>query len=201
MPKIAFFINPTIRHFKKIEIDIQHHFLNQDYHFFISEYSGHFLTLPKRAVEEGFTHFIAVGGDGTLNEIVNGLIEAFRTENGYDWERISQIKIGILPSGSGNDFIKNLGYTTIDELQSLIAKDSSALVDVGFAEFLNREKQKAERFFINVSDVGIGGEVVISKERLPLVFPGDVNYFIAILSTFLMYKKKTIKVTSKDFTW
>ena len=59
-------------------------------------------------MEEGFTHFIAVGGDGTLNEIVNGLIEAFRTENGYDWERISQIKIGILPSGSGNDFIKNL---------------------------------------------------------------------------------------------
>ena len=201
MPKIAFFINPTIRHFKKIEIDIQHHFLNQDYQFFISEYSGHFLTLPKRAVEEGFTHFIAVGGDGTLNEIVNGLIEAFRTEHGYDWERISQIKIGILPSGSGNDFIKNLGYTTIDELQSLITKDSSELVDVGFAEFLNREKQKAERFFINVSDVGIGGEVVISKERLPLVFPGDVNYFIAILSTFLMYKKKTIKVTAKDFTW
>ena len=141
-------------------------------------------------MEEGFTHFIAVGGDGTLNENLNRLIEAYRTENGYDWERISQIKIGILPSGSGNDFIKNLGYTTIDELQSLIAKDSSALVDVGFAEFLNREKQKAERFFINVSDVGIGGEVVISKERLPLVFPGDVNYFIAILSTFLMYKKK-----------
>ena len=89
-------------------------------------------------------------------KIVNGLIEAFRTENGYDWEKGFQNKIGILPSGSGNDFIKNLGYTTIEELQSLITKDSSALVDVGFAEFLNREKQKSRAFFINVSDVGIG---------------------------------------------
>ena len=122
MPKIAFFINPTIRHFKKIEIDIQHHFLNQDYQFFISEYSGHFLTLPKRAVEEGFTHFIAVGGDGTLNEIVNGLIEAFCTENGYDWERISQIKIGILPSGSGNDFIKNLAIQPLTNCNRLLQK-------------------------------------------------------------------------------
>ena len=68
MPKIAFFINPTIRHFKKIEIDIQHHFLNQDYQFFYFRIFWAFLTLPKSAVEEGFTHFIAVGGDGTLNE-------------------------------------------------------------------------------------------------------------------------------------
>ncbi|MFN8363215.1 MAG: hypothetical protein U0T85_06310 [Cloacibacterium normanense] len=68
MQKITFFINPTIRHFKKIRNRaFQHHFLNQDYQFFISEYSGHFLTLPKRAVEEGFT-ICAVGGDGDASE-------------------------------------------------------------------------------------------------------------------------------------
>lgn len=201
MQKIAFFINPTIRNFKKIEIGIQHHFLSFEYKFFISEFSGHFLTLPKKAVEDGFTHFVAVGGDGTLNEVVNGIIQAFQTEEGYDWDRIKTIKIGILPSGSGNDFVKNLGYKTIEELQTLIKNDTSGLVDVGFTEYLDRDYQKSERFFINVSDVGIGGEVVINKEKLPLAFPGEINYFLAIVSTFITYKKKLIKVVAKEFNW
>ena len=201
MPKIAFFINPTIRNFKKIEIEIQHSFLKYDYQFFISEYSGHFLSLPQKAVNEGFTHFIAVGGDGTLNEIVNGIVSAFKTSEGYDWEKLKSIKIGILPSGSGNDFVKNLGYKTISELKNLIDKDTSALVDIGFTEYLDRNKNKAERFFINVSDVGIGGEVVINKEKLPLSLPGETNYFLAIVSTFLTYKKKLIKVSAKEFSW
>ena len=201
MSKIAFFINPTIRNFKKIEIEIQHSFLKYDYQFFISEYSGHFLSLPQKAVNEGFTHFIAVGGDGTLNEIVNGIVSAFKTEESYDWEKLKSIKIGILPSGSGNDFVKNLGYKTISELQNLIDKDTSGLVDIGFTEYLDRNKNKAERFFINVSDVGIGGEVVINKEKLPLSLPGETNYFLAIVSTFLTYKKKLIKVSAKEFSW
>lgn len=201
MPKIAFFINPTIRNFKKIEIEIQHSFLKYDYQFFISEYSGHFLSLPQKAVNECFTHFIAVGGDGTLNEIVNGIVSAFKTDKGYDWEKIKSIKIGILPSGSGNDFVKNLGYKTIAELQNLIDKDTSGLVDIGFTEYLDRNRNKAERFFINVSDVGIGGEVVINKEKLPLSLPGETNYFLAIISTFLTYKKKLIKVSAKEFSW
>ncbi len=201
MQKLAFFINPTIRHFKKIEIDIQHHFSSFDYKFFISEFSGHFLTLPQKAADEGFTHFIAVGGDGTLNEVVNGIINSFKTEEGCDWAKIKEIKIGILPSGSGNDFVKNLGYKTLDELKNLINRDSSGLVDVGFAEYLDRGMNKAERFFINVSDVGIGGEVVINKEKLPMALPGEVNYFLAIVSTFLTYKKKLINVKAKEFNW
>ncbi len=64
MPKIAFFINPTIRHFKKIEIDIQHHFLNQDYKFFISEYSWAIFNLAKNERwKKVLPIFIAVGGD------------------------------------------------------------------------------------------------------------------------------------------
>lgn len=201
MPKIAFFINPTIRNFKKIKIDIQHHFLKYDYQFFISEYSGHFLTMPKIAIEEGFTHIISVGGDGTLNEVVNGILYACKTEEGYDWEKAKSIKIGVLPTGSGNDFVKNLGYKTIDELQNLIEKDSRTFVDIGFTEFLNKKNEKSERFFINISGVGIGGHVIITKEKLTLFFPGELNYFLAIFSTFLTYKKDIIKVTSSEFIW
>lgn len=201
MPKIAFFINPTIRNFKTIEMELQHHFINFEYQFFLSEYSGHFVTLPQKAVEKGFTHFVAVGGDGTLNEMVNGIINAFQTHDGPDWDHIKEIKIGILPAGSGNDFVKNLGYKNLTDLTALIEKNHSFLVDLGHAEFLDRQMQPANRFFINILDVGIGGEVVINKEKLPLFLPGQLNYFLAIVFTFLTYKKKKIEVKAQEFNW
>lgn len=199
--KIAFLINPKIRNFRKIEIDIQHNFLDFDYKFFISEFSGHFLTLPVKAIEEGFTHIIAIGGDGTLNEVINGVLDAFKTENSYDWEKVKTIKIGILPSGSGNDFVKNLGYKTIEELKDLILKDSTALVDVGFTEFFDKDNKPSTRFFINISDVGMGGEVVTTKEKLPQFLDGSINYFLAITKTVATYKKNLVKITAKEFSW
>ena len=97
--------------------------------------------------------------------------------------------------------MKNLGYATPEELVELIEQDRTELVDVGFTEYMDRERKKATRFFINVTDVGIGGEVVINKEKLPLFFPGKVNYFLAILFTFLTYQKKRMKATAQDFFW
>ena len=92
MQKIAFFINPRIRNFRSIEIELQHHFIDLDYQFFISEYHGHLLTLPQKAISEGFNYLIAVGGDGTLNEMINGVINSFKTENSYDWQKILKLK-------------------------------------------------------------------------------------------------------------
>ena len=76
MPKSPFSSILRLDISRKLKSTFQHHFLNQDYQFLFQNILGIF-NLAKRAVEEGFTHFIAVGGDGTLNEIVNGLIEAF----------------------------------------------------------------------------------------------------------------------------
>lgn len=198
-PQIAFFINPTIRNYRKVVADIKNHFEGYTYSFFISEYSGHLLTLAAKAVDEGYTHAVAVGGDGTLNEMVNGILKSAESGDTYAWEKISQIKIGILPSGSGNDFIKNLGYKTLSELKALIQKDQGEMVDVGYAEYLDRNMQQARRFFINVADVGIGGEVVLTKEKLPHLFSGSFNYFLAIVIAFLRYRKKRIAVKAKEF--
>ena len=101
------FINPTIRHFKKKnEIDIQSIVSQSRLSVFFSENSGHFLTLPKERWKKVYPFYISRWRWKHSMRFQNSLIEAFLKENGYDWERISQIKIGILPSGSGNDFIK-----------------------------------------------------------------------------------------------
>lgn len=197
MPQIAFFINPTIRNYHSISSQIKKAFEGYSYRFFISEYSGHLMLLPQDAVQKGFTHFISVGGDGTLNETVNGILLA--CEN--DEEKLNLIRVGIIPTGSGNDFIRNLGYRTILELKELIKNDQEVKVDVGHSYFLNREHQPAERFFINVADVGIGGEVVLAKEKLPHLLPGNINYFLAIIFTFFTYRKKQIKVITENKVW
>ena len=139
MQKIAFFINPKIRNFRSIEIELQHLFIDLDYQFFISEYHGHLLTLPQKAISEGFNYLIAVGGDGTLNEMINGVINSFKTENSYDWQKISEIKIGIYPAGSGNDFARNIEDSSLKKLKQNIINHQSEMVDVGFARFFNEK--------------------------------------------------------------
>ena len=81
MQKIAFFINPKIRNFRSIEIELQHHFIDLDYQFLFQNTTVICFTLPQKAISEGFNYLIAVGGDGTLNEMINGVINSFKTEN------------------------------------------------------------------------------------------------------------------------
>lgn len=201
MQKIAFFINPKIKNFRKIEIELQHYFLDFDYKFFISEYHGHLLSLPRKAISEGYNHMIAVGGDGTLNEVINGTIAAFKTNDSYDWEKISEIKIGVFPAGSGNDFVRNIYDSNVETLKNCIQNNSSELIDVGIADFFDEYNQPAERFFINISDVGIGGEVVILKEKLPRFFAPQFNYVASILYVMATYKKKLVKIKTDKFLY
>lgn len=199
MQKIAFFINPTIRNFRNIEIELQHHFIDFDYKFFISEYHGHLLELPLKAIKEGYNCMIAVGGDGTLNEIVNGTLKAFKNGDSYDWEAISNIKIGVFPTGSGNDFVRNIYDSKVSTLLNLIQNQRSELIDVGLATFSNENGVEEQRFFMNITDVGIGGEVVITKEKMPAFFSAKFNYLVSILYVMATYKKHQVKIkTDKD---
>lgn len=201
MQKIAFFINPKIRNFRKIEIELQHHFIDFDYKFFISEYHGHLLSLPQKAISEGYNCMIAVGGDGTLNEVVNGTINAFNNSGIIDWEKILDIKIGVFPAGSGNDFVRNIYDSKITTLKNLIQNNKSEPIDVGFAKFSDEKGIITERFFINIADVGIGGEVVITKEKLPSVFSAKFNYLVSILYIMATYRKNMVKVKTDAFSY
>jgi len=205
--KLAFLINGTAKNLHKLTANINTAFKELEPKLFFSERAGHIVELTKTAVSRGYDNLIICGGDGTLNEGINGLIDSFRnglgnTEDSYDWEKIAKIKVGVFPYGSGNDFAKTVNITKeLLYLKNLVVQQRSQMIDVGWVSFFKTEHEPSHRFFMNITDVGMGGETVLKlQNKIPLVGP-DVNYFWAITSTLATYEKVQIKATGDDFLW
>ena len=205
--KIAILINGSIRKFESVKSDVEKSFSNYEHQIFISEYPGHLKQLCSDALSHGFNHIIFVGGDGTLNEGLNSLIEHFRIGDSnlpesIDWQAIKNIKIGVYAAGSGNDFIKSVDLDeSIDTLINNIDSNSSRLVDVGWLQSYNEQKQKQSSYFINIADVGIGGEVLLAKSKMPKWLSGKMTYFLSIVKTMLTFKKCKLRAYNNDFNW
>ncbi len=205
--KIAFLINGNTRKIEKLKKSIQNTFKEYEPKLFLSEKIGHITQLAQTAIGRGYDTLIFCGGDGTLNEGINGVIESFKTGLGdtheaYDWKNIAQIKVGLLPWGSGNDFAKTAGSTSdILQLKQLIIEQKSQMIDTGWVSYLNPEGNPAHRFFINITDVGMGGEAVLKLEKTKSVLGADLAYFWAITSTLATYEKVKIKAIADDFEW
>lgn len=206
--KLAFLINGSARKLEKLTKSIELTFKEYQPKLFISERPGHITQLASTAVSRGYDHIIICGGDGTLNEGINGIIESFKiglgnTADAYDWEKIQSIKVGVFPSGSGNDFAKTVLVTKeISYLKNLIEKKRSQLIDIGWVSYFKSDQEPAHRFFINITDVGMGGETVLKLQnsKIPMLGP-DINYFWAITSTLATYEKVQIRAQSDDFNW
>lgn len=205
--KLAFLINGSARNLDKLKKSIETTFKNEEPKLFISERAGHITELATTAIQRNYDTIIVCGGDGTLNEAINGILQAFKNGIGdstdaYDWEKIAQIRVGIYPSGSGNDFAKTIKVTNdINKLKELIINNKSKLIDVGWVSFFKSEQEPATRFFINITDVGMGGEAVLKlQNKIPFVGP-DINYFWAITSTLATYEKVQIRAYSENFEW
>ena len=125
----------------------------------LTEHAGHATELAETLCSNHVDFIIAVGGDGTLNEVVNGVMQA-RKENPD-----SNPSIGILPYGSGNDFVKTINTTNdIKKLASLINQGSTTPVDLGKISF-EKDGISNARYFINIADLGIGPEVVLKTNN------------------------------------
>ncbi|MDP6921671.1 MAG: hypothetical protein QGH06_01740, partial [Lutibacter sp.] len=109
---------------------------------------------------------------------------------------------GVLPAGSANDFVKSL-YPKIDLtiLKALIDKGTTQRLDVGWVRFQHVNQQMSHRFFMNITDVGMGAEAVKIKEKLPRWLGAAISYFWAIIRTIALYKKRRIKAFNKSFFW
>ena len=110
----------------------------------------------RQALRDGVTRIVSVGGDGTLNEVVNGFFADDGTPLG------SAATLGIVPSGTGGDFRRSAGIPAApDSAMRVLAAATPRSVDVGRVDFADGSR----RYFINIADCGIGGEVVARVNR------------------------------------
>jgi YegS/Rv2252/BmrU family lipid kinase len=135
------------------------------YQIHLSNYPGHAIALAREAAAPGGETVVAVGGDGTVSEVVTGIIGTNAT-------------LGIIPAGTGNDYCRCL---------HLPAKPLPAL-DVILASRTRRVDavQLNHRTFINILNVGFDNEVAIRASRLK--FLGKLSYLLAVFVTLPQYR-------------
>ena len=163
--------------------------------YYITERAGHAITLTTEAVAAGATEIIAVGGDGTLNEVINGVMKNSSTEK----QLLQQVSVSVYPKGTGNDFAKTVKVPAdLQTLRHCIDNDKGGLIDLGIAYFTNKENHSVSRYFINITDVGMGGIIAEKVSGYSKWLGAYVSYQRAIVSTLASYKKQLVLLKTDE---
>lgn len=153
-----------------------------------TSFQGHGRELAAKAAQAGATRVLSLGGDGTHNEILNGLMEG--TPHG---ERPPQF--GILPAGTGGDFRKVL-YTSLQLSDCLEAMANRPVqsIDIGLVEFNNHNGAPLQRYFLNIASVGIGGLIDDLVNKSSKRLGGRISFLIGTLKALFLYRAPELKV-------
>jgi len=142
--------------------------------------------IARRAVEDGYRIILSVGGDGTLNEIVNGIFEV-------NDELRKMVTIGVLSMGTGGDFVRTLQIPKdIDKAIDCVAGGQKRRIDLGMVTFLNPNGEKNQRYFCNIADIGLGGDTAARVNRTTKVFGGFISFLYSTIISLFLYKNKNI---------
>ncbi|MGA2586548.1 MAG: diacylglycerol kinase family protein [Candidatus Aminicenantales bacterium] len=151
----------------------------------------HAIELTRAAIKDGIELVIGVGGDGTMNEIANGFYENRKIIN-------PEATLGIVPSGTGCDLMRSLKIPLkLKDAMSVITQAPSNAMDVGKVKFRTAGGGFDERFFLNVADFGVGGEVVHKVNQRRLERKAS-SYIRCLVTTMMQYKSKRVRIRVDD---
>jgi YegS/Rv2252/BmrU family lipid kinase len=155
----------------------------------VTEHSGHAITLVQRYINMGFSRIIVVGGDGTLNEAVNGILKQRRV---YPHE----IELAMIPVGTGNDWVRTHGIPTdYAEAIEIIKKGNVVRHDAAVVNYME-EGTPRKRYFINMGGMGFDAEVNLKvNAKKGLVKSTQAAYFYNIFTTLLQHSNSQVRLT------
>lgn len=153
----------------------------------LTQYRFHARKLAAEAAQKGFDLIIGVGGDGTMNEIINGMMECRKGSCVLP-------ALGIISAGTGADLCRSLGIPF--EYQKALETTLSGklkTIDIGMVKFKD-EKRQWHRYFANVFDIGLGGSVVRIANHIPKRLGGFLTFLLSSLAGLLTYKSTDLKI-------
>ncbi len=156
--------------------------------------------LSRQALQNGYQVIIAVGGDGTLNEVANGF---FQVEEAIR----NRAVLGLIPAGTGADFARSMNISRdIKDCAARIIRGETARIDVARASFQSRvagnSLQKTTRYFFNTADLGLGGATIALTQRLRRYLGGFLSYYAAMVLAMLFYRNREVTfVIDDNETW
>lgn len=144
--------------------------------------------LTRKALGEGYRTIVVVGGDGTVNEVVNGFFD------GEKWLG-SGARFGLISRGTGGDLIKTLDLPK-DEGQAIERLKAGRVrrIDLGRVRFTDHAGSPALRHFINIGDLGLGGDTVARVNRTTKALGGKVSFLWGTLATVAGYQNKDLEI-------
>ena len=152
-----------------------------------SERPGHLLELTRQVAESGVDLIVAVGGDGTVHEAVNGLMQAAP-------ER--RPELATIPRGTGKDFARSFRIPrSTAEALAVVRDGATRTVDVGRADFTAWGGTASEAYFANFAGAGISGAVAARANTSSKALGGKASFFWATASVFLRWENSDYDVT------
>ncbi|AFM41902.1 conserved protein of unknown function BmrU [Desulfosporosinus acidiphilus SJ4] len=153
---------------------------------------GDATSITRRVLHEGYTRIISVGGDGTINEVVNGFF--------IDGCLINpDAELALFSHGTGGDFVRSLSISRgIEGFIEILKKGRKRTIDVGEVQFLDDHGQPRNRYFLNVADIGLGGETVNRVNRQSKLLGGKISFLIGTMVSIFRYRNKTMRCKIDD---
>lgn len=162
-----------------------------NYEHRFTEYSKHATLIIKEAIAKGYRKFVGIGGDGTLHDMVNGVMT-------QSFVPTQEICLGIISVGTGNDWIKTYSFPK-DPAQAVEAflKENTFLQDIGKLTYTNDGGERSVCYFDNMAGVGLDAVIVENTAKKGSLL-GPFIYLKGMISTLLTYGCVDLRIKIGD---
>lgn len=150
--------------------------------------AGDATRMTRQAILDGYTTVVSVGGDGTLNETLNGFFDQGTLIN-------PQARLGVICCGTGGDFVRTAGIPKdFHEAAATLLRGKTRKLDVGQITFVTHGGEKATRYFLNIAGFGLDGEVVYRVNNTSKAMGGFLSFLWGTFTGLLAYRSLPIKL-------
>lgn len=147
------------------------------------------VAITRQALKAGYECVVAVGGDGTINEVINGFFENDQVLN-------PNAALGVLPRGTGGDFRRTFAWDTdFDAAVRRLKTPETRPFDVGRLRYQGHDGAPATRYFANVCSFGVSGKVDEQVNASSKVLGGRASFLWGSLQSLVGWRDQSVKVS------